>query len=88
MKTLAPQIKITTGICVSGAVVMMLFTWFTVTALMDGEIPMRSAGPVTVIDKEVDPDNYWLCTGVFALITLIGWFAIGLNLYRIHYKTK
>lgn len=88
MTPLTPKTKITTEICISGAIVMMFFTWFTVTDLVNGEISMGSAGLVTVISKEDDPSKYWLYTGLFSLITLVGWFAVGLNFYRIYYKSK
>ncbi len=67
-----------------GAIVLMFFTWFSLSALLDGQIRMGvhgiSSSIITVRDQ---PTTYWFCVGFFSLLTAFGWFAVGLNAYRM-----
>ena len=64
------------------AIVLSVFTWFTATALLRGEIRMGRPGFAKTITRADNPAEYWRATGGFLVITGFGWFAVGLNGYR------
>jgi len=63
-------------------IVLSVFTWFTSTALLTGEIRMGRPGFSKTITRADNPTGYWGSTGGFVAITAFGWFAVGLNIHR------
>jgi len=62
--------------------VLLLFSWFTISALLHDQIRMGRTGFAKVVTRETQPTAYWTSVGGFSAITALGWFAVGLNVYR------
>ncbi|HEY3762840.1 MAG TPA: hypothetical protein VGN23_13935 [Verrucomicrobiae bacterium] len=78
------QPKVTWASILFGCIVGLAFSWFTTWCLVTGKIPTGvRGGPVTIIIEKERPTAYWIFLGTFIVITLFGWFAIGLNAYRL-----
>ena len=55
------------------AFVAGLFSWFSVTSWLSGELPMSAGkGMREIIEKESGSD-FWIALSFFSLIALIGW---------------
>jgi len=67
----------------AGVMLLSLFTWFTTSAILNDEIRMGGKVlPIEVVTRAEHPGDYWTSVIIFSIITLFGWFAIGLNAYR------
>jgi len=63
-------------------IVLLVFSWFTISALLNGQIRMKGRGLAKVLTREGSPTAYWTSVGGFGVLTAFGWFAVGLNAYR------
>jgi len=79
------QSKVAPEHLVGAALILAFFTWFSVSALFDGQIPMgrKLLGVSNLVTRQEHPCNYWFCVGFFLLLTALGWIAVGLNAYRM-----
>ena len=62
--------------------VLLLFSWFTISALLHDQIRMGRHGSAKVLTREAQPTVYWTSVGGFATITTFGWFAVVFNVLR------
>ena len=79
------QIKVEPEHLILSAIALTFFTWFSVSAIFEGQIRMgrKLVGVSNIITRQDQPENYWCCTGFFLLLSVLGWFAVGLNAYRM-----
>jgi len=69
---------------IAGAIILGLFSWFIVRAIYQEQIPMGGKGiTIKSISRIDSPNEFWGSIIGLSFFTLLGWFAIGLNAYRL-----
>jgi hypothetical protein len=84
LNSMMRQHKVTPAQLIGGSTVLMLITWFIARSLISGQFPSGARGAASaIISREDQPADYWVFVGFFIAVTLLGWFAVGLNAYRL-----